>query len=150
MASLTAAALQRLYGQELAVEPYVHLESPYLLHKSLVQRQAPLDVTLSVCEEWFHKYRIPERPLRNLRLGDVLEYLCLGVRISRDPEGHVSMISSDTWLSPFFWLGWRMRAISKVYDREILELRRQYFASRREASVLVGVCYRLPPYPLCN
>ena len=88
--------------------------------------------------------------MRPLQLVDVLEYLCLGVHIDRSHDGRVSCISGHSWLGTGFWLGWRMRAISQVFARQLLRLRQAYFASRREAAAVIGVQYRLPPYPCSN
>ena len=52
--------------------------------------------------------------MRPLQLVDVLEYLCCGIHIDRSHDGRVSCISGHSWLGTGFWLGWRMRAISKV------------------------------------
>ena len=91
-----------------------------------------------------------ERPMRPLQLVEVLEYLCLGIHIDRSHDGRVSCISGHSWLGTGFWLGWRMRAISKVFARHMLRLRQAYFASRREAAAVIGIQYRLPPYPRSN
>ena len=81
-------------------------------------------------------------------LIDVLEYLCLGVRVSRTPEGRVRYISSDGWLDFGFWIGRKLRAISRGYAVRVLSLRAEYFVQRRAASMeTLGLSYRLPPYP---
>jgi len=81
-------------------------------------------------------------------LIDVLEYLCLGVRVLRTPEGRVRYISSDSWLDFGFWIGRKFRAISREYAVRVLSLRAEYFAQRRAASMeILGLSYRLPPYP---
>ena len=64
MASLTAEALQRVYGQELAGEPYVSLTSTRYLFKALRARAPPLAVTEAVCKQWFQKYRTPVGAVR--------------------------------------------------------------------------------------
>ena len=81
-------------------------------------------------------------------LIDVLEYLCLGVRVSRTPEGRVRCISSDSWLDFGFWIGRKLRAISREYALRVLSLHAEYFVQRRAASMeTLGLSYRLPPYP---
>ena len=64
MASLTAEALQRVYGQELAGEPYVSLTSPRYLYNALRDRAPPLAVTEAVCKQWFEKYHTPVGAVR--------------------------------------------------------------------------------------
>ncbi len=70
MASLTAEALQRAYGQELAGEPYVSLASARHLYNARRARTPPLTVTEAVCTRWFQKYHTP---LGAVRVGTVEE-----------------------------------------------------------------------------
>ena len=56
--------MQKLYGQELAAEPYVDIRTPYRLRRALGQRRPPLDVTEGVCKQWFDKYRTPAGAVR--------------------------------------------------------------------------------------
>ena len=64
MAFLTTEALQRVYGQELAGEPYVSLKSPRYLYKALRARSPPLAVSDEVYKQWFQKYRTPVGAVR--------------------------------------------------------------------------------------
>ena len=71
MASLTAEALQRLYGQELASEPYINVTSPMYLFQALQQRRPALEGTEQACKTWCRKYRTPAGGIRRHSLEEL-------------------------------------------------------------------------------
>ena len=114
---LTASELQERHGTLLSQPPYSEVDTPYLLHKGLQERDPAIQVSLKAVTVWWNKYKMPANAvtvasaheleeldgdsIRHVAMENKTSYkLCRALR-DREPPICVTDKLASAWLKKY-------------------------------------------------